>query len=84
MLQYCISENTLPGEYQFMWLPKPVYEGLPYFLVAVGILFVTLVLQRYEHAPTLFIWLLGVLCILAGVLLFATRLVIRHNKPESD
>ena len=60
-----------------MRLPKPIYEGMPFFLVGVGILFVTLVLKRYEYAPTLFIWLVGIFCILAGVLLFAVRMIYR-------
>jgi len=67
-----------------MWLPKPIYEGVPYFLIAVGVLFVALVLNRYEYAPTLFIWLLGVLCILAGVLLLAARVLIRRHRSDSD
>ena len=67
-----------------MRLPKLIYEAIPYFLIAVGILFVTLVLNRYEYAPTLFIWLLGLLCILAGVLLFAIRLVYRMRNSGDD
>ena len=66
-----------------MWLPKPIYESVPYFLIAVGILFVTLVLRRYEYAPTLFIWLLGVLCILAGILLLAFRVIMRQSKKDA-
>jgi len=50
---------------------------MPFFLVGVGILFVTLVLKRYEYAPTLFIWLVGIFCILAGVLLLAIRMIYR-------
>lgn len=65
-------------------LPKPIYEAVPFFLVGVGFLFVTLVLKRYEYAPTLFIWLLGVLCIMAGVLLFAVRLVMRLRRRAED
>jgi len=67
-----------------MWLPKPVYEGVPYFLIAVGILFVTLVLKRYEYAPTLFIWLLGMLCIMAGILLILTRVIVRRRNSGPD
>lgn len=60
-----------------MRLPKPIYEGLPFFLMGVGILFVTLVLNRYEYAPTLFIWLVGIFCILAGVFILAIRMIYR-------
>jgi predicted branched-subunit amino acid permease len=58
-------------------LPKPLYEALPYFLVAMGILFITLVMKRYEYAPTLFIWLLGLFCVIAGAVLFSVRLIFR-------
>ena len=67
-----------------MRLPKPIYEGMPFFLVGVGILFVTLVLNRYEYAPTLFIWLVGIFCILAGILLFAIRMIYRIRSRAED
>ena len=61
-----------------MRLPKPVYEGLPFFLIAVGIVFIYLVMRRYEYAPTLFIWLLGLFCIIAGVGLIVLRTLYRR------
>lgn len=61
-----------------MRLPRPIYEVLPFFLVAIGSLFVYLVLRQYEYAPTLFIWLLGVFCILAGLLLIVLRWLYRR------
>ena len=68
-----------------MKLPRPIYEALPFFLVGVGILFISLVLNWYEYAPTLFIWLLGIFCILGGLALFAVRLVfrIKHRAEQS-
>jgi hypothetical protein len=65
-------------------LPKPIYEALPFFLVGAGILFITLVVNRYEYAPTMFIWLVGLFCILGGVLLFAVRLIYRIRSPAED
>ncbi len=62
-----------------MRLPKPLYEILPYFLVAIGGLFIYLVLRQYEYAPTLFIWLLGMFCVLGGVSLIVTRWIYRHS-----
>lgn len=50
---------------------------MPFFLVAIGMLFITLVMKRYEYAPTLFIWLLGLFCIVAGAILIAVRLIFR-------
>lgn len=62
-----------------MYLPKPLYEGLPYFLVAVGVLFIMLVLNGYEYAPILFTWLLGMMCVIAGLLLIGVRVVLRRR-----
>lgn len=65
-----------------MYLPKPIYEGLPYFLVAIGVVFLALVLNRYQYAPILFTWLLGMLCIIAGLLLIGIRFVVRRRNPQ--
>jgi hypothetical protein len=75
----CIQDQTLR-------LPKPIYEAVPFFLVGVGILFITLVVKRYEYAPTMFIWLVGIFCILGGILLFAVRIIyrIRSRVEEED
>lgn len=71
-----------------MRLPKPIYEVLPYFLIGIGTLFIYLVLRQYEYAPTLFIWLLGIFCIIAGVALIVTRWMFRRaaklNAAEDD
>ena len=67
-----------------MRLPKPIYEGLPYFLVAIGALFITLVFTGYEYAPTLSIWLLGLFCVIAGVALFVARLSYRRQHSNDD
>jgi len=65
-------------------LPKPIYEALPFFLVGAGILFITLVVNRYEYAPTMFIWLVGIFCILGGILLFAIRIIYRIRIRSED
>ena len=67
-----------------MRLPKPIYEVLPFFLVGVGVLFITLVFNRYEYAPTLFIWLLGIFCILGGMLLLVIRMIYRIRSREEE
>ena len=63
-----------------MRLPKPVYETVPYFLVAVGSLFIVLVLNQYRYAPMLFIWFLGLFCIIAGLGLIVTRFIARRSR----
>jgi hypothetical protein len=65
-------------------LPKPIYEALPFFLVSAGILFITLVVNRYEYAPTMFIWLVGIFCILGGILLFTVRMIYRIKSRSED
>ena len=69
-----------------MRLPKPLYEALPFFLIGAGILFITLVVNRYEYAPTMLIWLVGIFCILGGILLLAVRMIyrIRSRVEEED
>lgn len=66
-----------------MRLPKPLYEILPYFLIGIGALFVYLVLRQYEYAPTLFIWLLGIFCILAGLGLIVMRWLFRRAAKQN-
>ena len=67
-----------------MRLPKPIYEALPFFLVGAGILLITLIVNRSEYAPTVLIWLIGILCILAGILLLAIRLIYRIKSRSAD
>jgi len=66
-----------------MRLPKPLYEAVPYFLVAVGSLFVVLVLRQYQYAPMLFTWLLGLFCIIAGLALLVIRFIARRSQRVS-
>jgi len=65
-------------------LPKLIYEILPYFLVAVGILFVTLAVIQYEYAPTLFIFLVGMLCISGGSFMVLMRVISRREKSRNN
>ena len=69
-----------------MRLPKPIYEALPIFLVAVGALFIVLAVNRYEYAPTLIVMLLGIFCVMGGILLLAVRIIyrVRNNAEDAD
>ena len=67
-----------------MRLPKPIYEAMPFFLVGVGILFIFLAINRYEHAPTLLVMLVGFLCVMGGTLLLAIRIVYRIRSKAED
>jgi hypothetical protein len=69
---------------EVMHLPKPIYEIVPYFLVAVGSLFIVLVLSQYQYAPMLFTWLLGLFCIIAGLGLIIIRFIARRSRRMSS
>ena len=62
-----------------MWISKPLYESLPYFYLAAGI--VSLLAAAYvthDYWPTLCI-ATGVLCIAAGVLVLYKRRKARNG-----
>jgi hypothetical protein len=67
-----------------MWIPKPVYEILPFLLIGLGVIFITLVLNRYEYVHVLWFMLLGFLCILAGVITLGVRIIYRLRKASSE
>jgi hypothetical protein len=69
---------------EVMRLPKPIYEIVPYFLVAVGSLFIVLVLSQYRYAPMLFTWLLGLFCVIAGLGLIIIRFIARRSRRMSS
>jgi heme/copper-type cytochrome/quinol oxidase subunit 1 len=65
-------------------LPKPIYELMPFFLIGVGVFFIALVLNRYEHAPTLVAWFAGIICIVGGTVVLVTRVVTRSRRRRGD
>ncbi|RLA23384.1 MAG: hypothetical protein DRQ63_11745 [Gammaproteobacteria bacterium] len=80
MRKLTVSQDIALSLEVAMRLPKPIYEIVPYFLVAVGSLFIVLVLKQYEYAPMLFIWFLGLFCIIAGLGLIVTRFISRRSR----
>ncbi len=70
---------------QTLRLPKPIYEAMPLILVGSGALSITLALKRYEYVPTVLTWLVGIFCILGGLLLLTIRLIYRiRSRAEED
>ncbi len=67
-----------------MRLPKPLYEALPFFLLGVGTLLITLAVNRYEYAPTLLTWLVGIFCLLGGALILTVRLIYRFRTRAKE
>lgn len=63
------SENNTAG----MWVSKPIYEGLPYFYLVVGIL--TLAASMYVNHwywPTIS-FVTGLFCLVAGLVILLKR-----------
>jgi hypothetical protein len=76
--------RTICVQDKILKLPKPIYEALPFFLIGAGILFITLVLNHNEYAPTVFIWLVGLFCVLGGILILTIRLIYRIKSRTED
>ena len=50
---------------------------MPFFLLGVGTLLIVLAVNRYEYAPTLLTWLVGIFCVMGGALILSVRLIYR-------
>ncbi len=57
---------------------------MPFFLLGSGALFITLALKRYEYMPTVLAWLVGIFCILGGLLLLTIRLIYRIKRRTEE
>ncbi len=65
-----------------MWLTKPVYEILPYFYMAAGV--VSLVASayiNYRYWPTIGL-VVGLACLIAGMVVWLKRKDYRRNEEE--
>jgi len=63
-----------------MWLPTPIYERLPHFLLLVGLVFMSTVMYLgIDHPQTPIYFGAGFFCCLWSLFIFELRL--RHRKP---
>jgi hypothetical protein len=63
-----------------MWLPAPIYERLPHFLLLVGLLFMSTVMYLgLEHPQAPMYFGSGFFCCLWSMVIFTMRL--RHRRP---
>lgn len=63
-----------------MWLPTPIYERLPHFLLLAGLLFLSTVMYLgVSHPQTPIYFGAGFFCGLWSLAIFELRL--RHRKP---
>ena len=64
-----------------MWLPSPLYERLPHFLLLVGLVFMSTVMYLgISHPQTPIYFGAGFFCCLWSLFIFELRL--RHRKPS--
>ena len=63
-----------------MWLPTPIYERLPHFLLLVGLVFMSTVMYLgIDHPQTPIYFGAGFFSCLWSLIIFELRL--RHRKP---
>lgn len=67
-----------------MWVSKPVYEAVPYFYMAAGALSLLLSLYLdYWYWPTIGL-LLGLVCLITGLVLWLRRRDYRDRQSQAD
>jgi len=67
-----------------MWLPRPVYESLPYAAVAIGLLLVAWSYYRGSGGTGEGALVLGAILIVAGVVLKLRRFAFREDTSKYD
>jgi len=66
-----------------MWIPAPIYERLPQFLVLISLLFMSSgVYLGFDYWLTFVYFGTGVLCFAWGIRLFVIRFVYRKANQE--
>ena len=66
-----------------MWLPKPIYEGLPAIYVIVGVVFLCgATYLGFVHAAAPAYAGVGVVCILSGLLVWRLRSQARSGRSR--
>ena len=70
-----------------MWLPKPLYEAIPYFYLVAGLLFVAgaSLMMYWRSDSTLFI-VFSIVCLASGIFVFLQRRKFRQKDeaPSRD
>ena len=62
-----------------MWVSKPIYEGLPYFYLLVGVLALAASMYvNHWHWPTI-CFAVGLFCLVAGLVVLLKRRDARNN-----
>lgn len=68
-----------------MWIPKPVYESVPYFYMAAGVCsLIASVYLNFSYWPTL-CFAVGISCLVAGVVVLLRRRDFRKStRPDRN
>ncbi|HSD69941.1 MAG TPA: hypothetical protein VLB07_10320, partial [Woeseiaceae bacterium] len=76
---------TAPGTCITMWLPGPLYESLPYLYVGCGaLMLVGTIYLGVGTAGTPYYFLIGLLSIIGGVVIYLRRMSARQKTSETD
>lgn len=68
-----------------MWLPRPIYESLPWAYWVIGILMLVLIAYVGEIRPVTFVYAAsGALCFIAGVVVSAKRARARRTRSDRE
>lgn len=66
-----------------MWIPTPVYERIPQFLIVVGLLFMSSSLYlSFDHSLAYVYLGTGIFCFVWGVSVVAMRMLYRKTRED--
>lgn len=67
-----------------MWVSKPIYESVPYFYMVAGLVsLVSSMFLDYWYWPTIGL-VLGLLCLVAGLVLWLRRRDYRDRQMQAE
>ncbi len=65
-----------------MWIPTPIYERIPQFMLLVGVIFIaSATYLGFGYSMSYFYFGVGVTCCFWGVVVFALR---AHHRRQSE
>lgn len=63
-----------------MWIPTPIYERIPQFMLLVGIIFISSAIYLgFSYSMSYFYFGVGVSCCFWGLVVFITR---QHHRSQ--